>query len=74
VSLRIGSRLRRICSRNGLHPPGLGRRPRSGARVEAPLATFPLANQDPVANLKKWADALEDVDPYRLFLDSGTRP
>ena len=74
MSLHIGSRLRRICSRNGLHPPELGRRPRSGARVEAPLATFPLANQDPVANLKKWADALEDVGPYRLFLDSGARP
>jgi hypothetical protein len=74
VSLHVGSRLRRICSRNGLHLPELGRRSRSGARVEAPLATFPLAHKDPVANLKKWADALEDVDPYRLFLDSGARP
>jgi len=74
VSLRIGSRLRRMCSRNGLHLPEFRRRSISGARVEAPLATCPLANEDPVGNLKKWADALEDVDPYRLFLDTGPRP
>ena len=74
MSFRIGRRLRQICSRKGLHLPELGRGSRPGARVEAPLATFPLANKDTVANLKKWADTLEDVDPYRLLLDSDARP
>jgi hypothetical protein len=42
--------------------------------VEARLTAPPLANGDALANLKKWAEALEDVDPYQLFLDSDARP
>ena len=74
MSLHIGSRLRRICSRNGLHLPELGRRSRSSARVEARLTAPSIANGDALANLKKWAEALEAVDPYQLFLDSDARP
>jgi len=74
VSFHIGSRLRRICSRKGLHLPELGRPSRSGARVEAWLTAPSPANLDALANLKKWAEALEDVDPYGLFLDSDARP
>jgi len=42
--------------------------------VEAQLTAPPVANGDALANLKKWAEALEDVDPYQLFVDSYARP
>jgi len=76
VNLHIGSRLRRICSRNGLYVPELGRRSRSSAPVEARLSAPPLANGDALANLKKLAEALEleDVYPYQLFLDGDAGP
>jgi len=74
LSLHIGSRFRRICNRNGLHLPKLGRRSVPSARVEAQLTAPPVANGDALANLKKWAEALEDVDPYQLFVDSYARP
>ena len=74
MNLHIGSRLRRICSRNGLYVPELGRRSRCSARVEARLTAPPLANGDALANLKKLAEALEDVDPYQLFLDGDAGP